>query len=89
MGRRDRIGRVGIGDGDRCRPSPSRRGVFLCVSLSDLLPELQFHSHDRGSLSVALLLGLALAWGVHQLESSVHHHDDEAGEHEGHEGHNH
>jgi len=35
-------------------------GTFLCIALADLLPELQFHSHDRLKLSVALLAGLAL-----------------------------
>jgi zinc and cadmium transporter len=35
-------------------------GTFLCIALSDLLPELQFHSHDRLKLSVALLTGFAL-----------------------------
>jgi zinc and cadmium transporter len=35
-------------------------GTFLCIALSDLLPELQFHKHDRLALSVALLLGLGL-----------------------------
>jgi zinc and cadmium transporter len=49
-------------------------GTFLCISLSDLLPELQFHDHDRGKLSIALLLGLALALGVGKLESLVHRH---------------
>jgi zinc and cadmium transporter len=34
-------------------------GTFLCIALSDLLPELQFHAHDRLSLSVALLAGSA------------------------------
>ena len=34
-------------------------GTFLCIALSDLLPELQFHSHDRLPLSVALLAGFA------------------------------
>lgn len=43
-------------------------GAFLCISLSDLLPELQFHSHDRYKLSMALFLGLALAWGITRLE---------------------
>lgn len=42
-------------------------GMFLCISLSDLLPELQFHQHDRLTLSAALLLGLAVAWGVSRL----------------------
>jgi zinc and cadmium transporter len=36
-------------------------GTFLCIATSDLLPELQFHSHDRVLLSLALLLGVALA----------------------------
>jgi zinc and cadmium transporter len=35
-------------------------GTFLCIALSDLLPELQFHSHDRWKLSAALLAGFAL-----------------------------
>jgi zinc and cadmium transporter len=35
-------------------------GTFLCIALSDLLPELQFHAHDRAQLSLALLLGFAL-----------------------------
>ncbi|MCC6492473.1 MAG: ZIP family metal transporter [Pirellulales bacterium] len=49
-------------------------GTFLCISLSDLLPELQFHDHDRVKLSVALLVGLALALVVGRLESLVHRH---------------
>lgn len=36
-------------------------GTFLCIASSDLLPELQFHSHDRFKLSAALLAGLAIA----------------------------
>jgi zinc and cadmium transporter len=43
-------------------------GVFLCIALSDLLPEIEFHSHHRGPLTLALVLGLALAWGVGRLE---------------------
>ena len=39
-------------------------GVFLCISLADLLPELQFHSHDRFNLSAALLAGVALAYAI-------------------------
>jgi zinc and cadmium transporter len=35
-------------------------GTFLCIALSDLLPELHFHSHDRFKLSVALMAGVAL-----------------------------
>lgn len=47
-------------------------GVFLCIAMSDLLPELQFHDHDRLKLSAALLLGLALAWAACQLETHTH-----------------
>ncbi len=47
-------------------------GVFLCISMSDLLPELQFHDHDRIKLSVALMFGLVLAYVACQLETHVH-----------------
>lgn len=47
-------------------------GTFLCISLSDLLPELQFHQHDRVKLSAALLLGLVVAYGAGKLESLTH-----------------
>ncbi|HEX3600619.1 MAG TPA: ZIP family metal transporter [Lacipirellulaceae bacterium] len=47
-------------------------GTFLCISLSDLLPELQFHSHDRLKLSVALLLGLAVAHLASKMEAYAH-----------------
>jgi zinc and cadmium transporter len=36
-------------------------GMFTCISTSDLLPELQFHSHDRFKLSVAFVAGISLA----------------------------
>jgi zinc and cadmium transporter len=39
-------------------------GTFLCVALADLLPELQFHAHDRFKLSLALLAGFALMAGA-------------------------
>jgi zinc and cadmium transporter len=48
-------------------------GVFLCISLSDLLPEVQFHSHDRVKLSAALLLGIAAAWGLRFFEPAHTH----------------
>lgn len=44
-------------------------GSFLCIASSDLLPELQFHSHDRFKLSVMLLLGLAVAVLIGLLEA--------------------
>ncbi|MDR3619975.1 MAG: ZIP family metal transporter [Paludisphaera borealis] len=43
-------------------------GTFLCIALSDLLPELQFHSHDRFKLSVALLAGFFLMVGTSAIE---------------------
>lgn len=49
-------------------------GLFLCISLSDLLPELQFHDHDRVKLTVALVVGLVMAYGVGHLESLMHRH---------------
>jgi len=50
-------------------------GVFLVISLSDLLPELQFHHHDRGKLSAALLLGVAMAWAASHFEAKTHEHE--------------
>lgn len=47
-------------------------GVFLCISLGDLLPELHFHSHDRGRLSLMLLLGVAMAVGIEFLPGHQH-----------------
>jgi zinc and cadmium transporter len=47
-------------------------GMFLCISMSDLLPELQFHHHDRFKLSAALLLGLAVAWVACRFEQHSH-----------------
>ena len=51
-------------------------GAFLCIALSDLLPEVQFHSHDRGWLATALLLGLMVSFGLFYFEVLVggHHH---------------
>ena len=53
-------------------------GVFLCISLADLLPEVTFHSHDRLRLTIALVLGVALAYGIGYLEEKHvhegHHH---------------
>jgi len=37
-------------------------GIFLCISLGDILPEVHFHSHDRVQLSIMLLLGVLLAF---------------------------
>ncbi len=51
-------------------------GTFLCIASSDLLPELQFHSHDRLKLSVALLLGIGIAVLIGVIEP--HDHADKA-----------
>ncbi len=47
-------------------------GTFLCIASSDLLPELQFHSHDRLKLSVALLLGIGIAVLIGVIEPHEH-----------------
>jgi zinc and cadmium transporter len=48
-------------------------GVFLCISLADILPEIQFHSHDRIRLTTALLLGILLAFLIGLLEPDCQH----------------
>lgn len=48
-------------------------GAFLCISLSDLLPEIHFHSHDRGILLLAFLLGIGLAYGLSFVEGGTVH----------------
>jgi zinc and cadmium transporter len=48
-------------------------GVFLCIALADLLPEVAFHAHDRLRLTAALFLGIALAWGIGFLEPEHSH----------------
>lgn len=50
-------------------------GAFLCIAAADLLPEVQFHSHDRILLTVALALGITLAWGITVLERYSHPHN--------------
>ncbi len=48
-------------------------GVFLCLALSDLLPEMEFHSHNRFQLSASLLLGIAAALVIGVLEGKHAH----------------
>lgn len=68
-------------------------GIFICISLGDLLPELQFHAHDRLKLTAMLLLGVALAHGLRYLEPAhLHDHDSSPAVHTGHDaphGHDH
>jgi len=56
-------------------------GTFICIATSDLLPELQFHRHDRVGLSASLLVGLALAATIARIESSVAQSHDHAHDH--------
>ena len=73
-------------------------GTFLCIACSDLLPELQFHSHDPFKLSIAFVLGLGAAVFIGGLkhDHGGHSHDpapavDASGAHghHDHDGHNH
>lgn len=52
-------------------------GTFLCIACAGLLPEVQFHSHDRLKLSLALLAGIGVAVAVgccgHGHHASRHH----------------
>jgi zinc and cadmium transporter len=79
-------------------------GIFLCISLSDLLPEVQFHRHDRLKLSAALILGVLCAYAIRYLEpahahafpgtqegEAAHGHDHAGHDHAGHDhaGHDH
>jgi zinc and cadmium transporter len=48
-------------------------GVFLCISLGDILPEVQFHAHDKAKLSTALVLGIALAYAIGFVEPAHQH----------------
>ncbi len=43
-------------------------GTFIFIALSDLLPEVQFHRHDRIPLFLALLAGIALMGAIALLE---------------------
>lgn len=58
-------------------------GFFVCIALADLLPEVQFHDHDRFKLTTALALGILLAIGIESLPG--HSHDHPEHEHAGHE----
>lgn len=50
-------------------------GTFLCIACADLLPEVQFHAHDRLKLSIALLAGLAAAVLINRFGHVGHEHD--------------
>ena len=48
-------------------------GAFICIALSDLLPEVHFHSHDRATLTIAFLLGILIAYGIGLFEPATLH----------------
>ena len=55
-------------------------GVFICIALGDLLPELEFHTKHRNLLTVSLVLGVLVAYGIHLVEPPHSHHPEhEAG----------
>lgn len=60
-------------------------GTFICIASSDLLPELQFHNHDRLGITAAFILGLAIAWGSglvgHSHEHGPNHDHDHDHDH--------
>jgi len=64
-------------------------GVFLCISLGDLLPEVHFHRHDRLKLSTALLVGVLIAVGLERLPGHSHGASEASLEHPRVEIHNH
>ncbi len=74
-------------------------GMFMCIALADILPELQFHRHDRMKLSAALMLGVLLAYAIGFVESPHQHgpapsdshteHSEANEGHDDHAGHNH
>lgn len=73
-------------------------GVFVCIALGDLLPELHFHPRDRIRLSAALVLGVTAAHAMGSLEPDHLHHphaethqatSQSADSHDSHVGHNH
>jgi zinc and cadmium transporter len=60
-------------------------GTFLFIALSDLLPEVQFHSHDRFWLFLALVLGVVGMGGIALLEDHGHDSHEKSGHVTGHD----
>jgi len=48
-------------------------GCFLTIALSDILPELTFHSHDRFKLTIALIAGIVLGFALQAVEPEHDH----------------
>jgi len=49
-------------------------GIFLCIAVGDLMPEIQLHSHDRFKLSGLLVLGVLTAYLTGLVERQGHSH---------------
>ncbi len=47
-------------------------GAFICIALADLLPEIQFHIHDRFKLTASFAVGLLIALALGLLEPHYH-----------------
>ena len=64
-------------------------GVFICISLGDLLPEVEFDG-ARIKLSLAVLTGVLIAWGIGFLEPEhAHSHESDSSSHSDHGKHEH
>ncbi len=48
-------------------------GAFICIALGDLLPEVQFHRHDRLKLALVFLLGIGVAYAI-EMAAPQHSH---------------
>lgn len=59
-------------------------GALLCIALADLLPEIQFHNHDRMVLSVLLLSGVVVAYVAARIEHAGHDHGNHGHSHGNH-----
>jgi len=57
-------------------------GIFLCIALSDLLPEIHFHTHDRLVMTLALLAGILFSLGIKYIEADSSHRLDFATNHQ-------
>jgi zinc and cadmium transporter len=60
-------------------------GTFLFIALSDLLPEVQFHKHDRIPLFLSLAAGVIFMGIIARLEGDDHHGHGHSEETKGHE----
>lgn len=74
-------------------------GFFIAIALGDLLPEVQFNDHNRGKMTTALLVGVAIAvmvenlpghdHSLHSKPATTNGSQDSESHHDDHEGHDH